>query len=191
MAYQLNNNTKIGDLSMAEEEKEVEKTPKKENKGFNFKVIIIGLPLFVLQLVLVYFITATFLVKSAPGSHLSENGESVEETDDEDVDEENAAAQQIFSIEDLIINPAGTNGQRLLLLSVGLGVENEESLNLLKENEIIIKDLIINNVSQKTLSTLSKVELKEYLKIELAKNINTAYPKAKVKNVYFSKYLIN
>lgn len=181
---------------MADEEKKEEKAekPDQKKKGFNLKVILIGLPLFIVQLVLVYFITATFLVKSAPISS-SKSGESEEVVDEEgnaeDGGEGHSAAQKIFSIEDLIINPAGTRGQRLLLLSIGFGVPGEENLSLLQENEVIIKDLVINTVSQKTLGTLSKVELKDSLKVELAEKINEVYPKAKVKNVYFSKYLIN
>ena len=171
-----------------------EEKEKKEKKGFNFKVILIGLPLFVVQLVLVYFITATFLVKSAPDvlSSDSENVEEVEGEDGEDGEGEEASApQHIFNIEDLIINPAGTSGQRLLLLSVGFGVKDEEKLTLLQDNQVVITDLIINTVAQKSLGTLSKIELKDSLKVELANKINEAYPKANVKNVYFSKYLIN
>lgn len=173
---------------MADEEVKEEK-PAKAKKGFNFKVILIGLPLFIIQLVLVYFITVTFLVKTAPDAHLSEDGELVEEHGEEEDGEK--IPQQIFSIEDLIINPAGTSGQRLLLLSVGFGVKDEEKLTLLQENEVVIKDLVITTVAQKSLGTLSKIELKDSLKVELALKINEAYPKAKVKNVYFSKYLIN
>jgi len=178
---------------MAEETKQEETKEVPEKKGFNFKVILIGLPLFIVQLALVYFITATFLVKSAPATHNSNSEEHIEESEEseESEDGEHKVAQHIFNIEDLIINPAGTSGQRLLLLSIGLGVSDEEKLNLLKENEVIIKDLVISSVAQKTLSSLSKVELKDSLKVELAKKINEAYPKAKVKNVYFSKYLIN
>ena len=180
---------------MAEEEvQNEEKTPKPAKKGLNLKVIFIGLPLFIVQLVLVYFITATFLVKTAPDSHSSKDGENVEEHaegDGEEGEGKHSAPQKIFNIEDLIINPAGTNGQRLLLLSVGFGVESEEPLNLLKENEVIIKDLVITAVSQKTLGTLSKIEMKDSLKVELANKINSVYPNANVKNVYFSKYLIN
>jgi flagellar FliL protein len=177
---------------MAEEKKE-----KSVKKGFNFKVILIGLPLFIVQLVLVYFITATFLVKSAPSSHDKNNSENVEEQDSTDEDAEGGehgespGVQHIFNIEDLIINPAGTSGQRLLLLSVGFGVKDEEKLKLLRENEVVIKDMVINTVSQKTLNTLSSIELKDSLKVELAEQINGAYPKANIKNVYFSKYLIN
>jgi flagellar FliL protein len=173
---------------MAEEEAKKEVIEKKK-KGFNFKVILIGLPLFVAQLVLVYFITATFLVKSAPASHSVEDGEQVEEQSEEDA--ENSEPQKIFNIEDLIINPAGTSGQRLLLLSIGFSVGDEEKLKLLQENEVVIKDIVINTVSKKTLGSLSKIELKDSLKVELAENINSAYPKAKINNVYFSKYLIN
>lgn len=177
---------------MADEEVKEEK-PEKEKKGFNFKVILIGLPLFIIQLVLVYFITVTFLVKTAPDAHSSEDGELVEEHGEEDGEGEDGekVPQQIFSIEDLIINPAGTSGQRLLLLSVGFGVKDEEKLTLLQENEVVIKDLVITTVAQKSLGTLSKIELKDSLKVELALKINEAYPKAKIKNVYFSKYLIN
>ena len=72
---------------MAEEEAKKEEKEKKK-KGFNFKVILIGLPLFVIQLVLVYFITATFLVKSAPSSHSDANGEQIVEHDGEERPEE-------------------------------------------------------------------------------------------------------
>ena len=173
---------------MAEEEAKIE-TKEKKKKGFNFKVILIGLPLFIVQLVLVYFITATFLVKSSTSSHTEKDGEQVEEVSEEDT--EHSEPQKIFNIEDLIINPAGTSGQRLLLLSIGLSVGNEEKLNLLKENEVVIKDIVINTVARKTLGSLSKIELKDSLKVELAENINSVYPKAQIKNVYFSKYLIN
>lgn len=172
-------------------EEEVNQEAKKEKKGLNLKVIFIGLPLFIVQLVLVYFITATFLVKSTPIS--TESGEKSDAEATEEVSNDGAehTPQKIFNIEDLIINPAGTSGQRLLLLSIGFGVGGDEELTLLQNNEVVIKDMVINTVSQKSLGTLSRIELKDSLKVELANKINETYPKAKVKNVYFSKYLIN
>ena len=174
------------------EEPKIETTEdEKPKKGLNLKVIFIGLPLFIIQLILVYFITATFLVKSAPDSTASGEGTDTESTEEVSDDEAEHTPQKIFNIEDLIINPAGTSGQRLLLLSVGFAVGGDEELKLLQENEVIIKDMVINAVSQKSLGTLSKIELKDSLKVELADKVNETYPKAKVKNVYFSKYLIN
>ncbi|MBK7104438.1 MAG: flagellar basal body-associated FliL family protein [Ignavibacteriae bacterium] len=178
---------------MAEEEVKKESKPEKPaKKGFNFKIILIGLPLFIIQLVLVYFITANFLVKSAPALHDKAEGENVEHAESEEEGEGHAdSTMQIYSIEDLIINPAGTSGQRLLLLSVGFGVANEEKATLLRSNEIVIKDMILNSMSQKSLSDLSRVELKDSLKLEIADQVNKMLPGAKVKNVYFSKYVLN
>lgn len=177
---------------MAEEEVKKEAKPEKpKKKGFNFKIILIGLPLFIVQLVLVYFITATFLIKSAPGTNAEADGEHVEKSEDDEHEESEGAPQHIFSVNDLIINPAGTNGQRLLLLSVGFGVSTEESKKVLEENEIVIKDKILSAMSKKSLSLLSKVEMKDSLKVEIADKINLALPDAKIKNVYFSKYVLN
>ncbi len=182
---------------MAEEEKKEEKKEEstaKLKKGFNFKIILIGLPLFIVQLVLVYFITATFLVKNTSGSHEGTKSEHVEESEEESGDGEegeSGAPQHIFSINDLVINPAGTSGQRLLLLSVGLGVGDEEKAKLLEENEVLIKDVILSTVSKKSLRTLSRIEMKDSLKAEIAEKVNEAFPKAKVKGIYFSKYVIN
>ena len=47
---------------------------------------------------------------------------------DQKREDENSIPSKNFNIEDLIINPAGTNGQRLLLLSIGFGVDDEEKL---------------------------------------------------------------
>lgn len=186
---------------MADEEAKKEaKAEKPAKKGFNIKIILFGLPLFIVQLVLVYFITANFLVKSAPESHKNSEGEQVENSDSSESEEteesegeegKEKSPVQIYSIDDLIINPAGTSGQRLLLLSVGFGVANEEKVTMLKENEIVIKDLILNSMSKKSLADLSRVELKDSLKIEIMGQVNKLLPKAKIKNVYFSKYVIN
>jgi len=175
-----------------EEEKYEEKIEKPAKKGFNVKVIVIGLPLFIIQLVLVYFITATFLVQTPEVKGETSNADvenSNEKADSEGKDFKEAS--HIYSIEDLIINPSGTNGQRLLLLSVGFGVPTEEKATLLKDNEVVIKDLILNTVSQKTLGTLSSIDQKDSLKVELADKINKKLPNADIESVYFSKYVLN
>ncbi|MCP5063251.1 MAG: flagellar basal body-associated FliL family protein [Ignavibacteriae bacterium] len=167
-----------------------EKAAPGKKKGLNLKVIFIGLPLFIIQLVLVYFITANFLVKTVPGQTGHGDSQHVEEAEEES-DEEEEGELKIFTIKDLIINPAGTNGQRLLLLSVGFSVRGEEKFKKLEESEVILTDVVLSTLSVKTLSELSKVESKDSLKVELQNKIKEVMPKAKVKNVYFSKYVLN
>lgn len=163
-----------------------EKATPEKKKGLNLKVIFIGLPLFIIQLVLVYFITANFLVKTVPGHG---DAQHVEEPEEEESEEEGDL--KIFTIKDLIINPAGTNGQRLLLLSVGFSVRGEEKFKKLEESEVILTDVVLSTLSVKSLSELSKVESKDSLKVELHNKIKEVMPKSNVKNVYFSKYVLN
>jgi flagellar FliL protein len=171
--------------------KKEEKVEKTEKKGLNAKVFLIGLPLFVIQLVLVYFITANFLVKTVPAPpNLNKHGEHEEVAADEE-EEEEEGEQKIFTIKDLIINPAGTNGQRLLLLSVGFSVIGEENFKKIEENEVVLKDVILGTMSTKTLSELNKRELKDSLKSEIFHKVREAMPKPKIKKVYFSKYVLN
>ncbi len=181
------------------DKKDAKKEEKKEQegkkKGFNFKIILIGVPLFVLQLVIVYFVTANFLVKPALSAHaeqVKEHGDEGEEAEAEEAEEEEDSGESfIYPIEDLIINPAHTNGKRLLLLSVGFEVKSEEAKKKLEEREVIVRDMIISTLSKKTLHELNNPQEKDSLKIELSEQIKKLIPKTKIKNVYFSKYVLN
>ncbi len=163
--------------------------------GFNMKYLYIGLPLFIVQLVAVYFITATVLVPkmNTPQPNNPVNTEHKEEAKDENQPSSHSSGEigkYIHSFEDVIINPAGTNGQKLMLASVSFDVENEKSQKILQEKEMVVKDVIINTLSCKTLMELSQVGYKDTLKLELAKNLMTKLTDVKVQNVYFTKYII-
>jgi len=171
---------------------------------FNPKVIIIGVPLYIIQLVAVYFIAVNFLVKepspnnkekeetehteNAEGSEggTEEGGEggSKPKTDSKDI------GKNLCSFDDIIVNPAGTNGQKLMLTSISFDMTSPEALNLMKEREQIIKDLIITTLSNKTLDEINKQGFKDTLKIELASNIKKTFKDLKIRNVYFTKYII-
>ena len=167
---------------------------------FKPKILIIGLPIFIVQLVAVYFITANILL---PGSHSSATkvGEKTEETTEatkegqsgeteEGKTSENGASGLIFSVDDMIVNPAQTNGKMLLLASIGLSVENEESKKVMEEKQVIVKDAIISVLSSKNVTQLSSSEYRDTLKTEILKNLAVQMPGSKVNNIYFSKFII-
>ncbi len=182
------------------DKKEAKKEDKQEQggkkKGFNFKIILIGVPLFVLQLVIVYFVTANFLVKPSVSAHAEQvkehDAEEGEDAAAEESEEEEDGESFIYPLEDLIINPANTNGKRLLLLSVGLEVKGgEEEKKKLEEKDVIVRDMIISTLSRKSLHELNNPAEKDSLKLELYEQLKKLIPKSKVKKVYFSKYVLN
>ena len=169
----------------------------KSNKSFNPKVFIIGLPLFVVQLVIVYFVTANILLTKFDSSSVKKDGEKVDAVEEnaQDTSEESGAnveiGKNILSIEDVIVNPTGTNGQRLLLVSMALDVATEEQLASLKQKEIVVKDMVISTLSSKSMGALSAVGQKDSLKVEISEGLKALFPKIKINSVYFSKYVIN
>jgi flagellar FliL protein len=151
-------------------------------------------------LVVVYFVTANILVSQKSPQTNSENKPEVveeaktaaepEEESTSEVSKSEEDSKFIYSVEDIIVNPAGTNGNRLMLVSLGFGLSSEKAKKSFEEKEVIIKDMIISTISLKTLAELSKVGAKEGLKEELKYKLNEKYPNIKVESVYFSKYII-
>ncbi len=159
---------------------------------FNPKILMIGLPIFIVQLVAVYFITANILM---PGSNSgTTKAESKSETKTEETSGKhsgkNAANGSIFSVDDMIVNPALTNGNILLLASLGLSVENEEAKKVLEEKQVIVKDAIISVLSSKNVNQLGSATYRDTLKTEILKNLAVEMPGTKVNNIYFSKFII-
>lgn len=175
----------------------------KTKKSFNPKVFIIGIPLFVLQLVIVYFVTANILLtKFESSSHKNEGetveaGEEAQDSTEEGEESEDSEAESveigkhIFSIEDIIVNPTGTNGQRLLLVSMAFDVKDEAQLESIKQKEFVVKDMVISTLSSKTMNELSAIGQKDSLKAEISQGLASLLPKLKINSVYFSKYVIN
>jgi len=190
---------------MAEEKTntpEIIKAAKKPSM-FNPKVLMIGLPIFIVQLVAVYFITANVLLsghsKSSSDSEEPKTEEVTEESTEghggegekkEGKEGESAGNALIFALDDMIVNPANTNGKMLLLASLGLAVESEESKKSLEEKQVIVKDAVISVLSSKNVGQLSSSAYRDTLKTEILKNLSTQLPGSKVNNIYFSKFII-
>ncbi len=160
-------------------------------KGFNPKVLIIGLPLFIIQLLAVYYVTANILLtKVIEQQGLVANSEA--DSIDADLQEKKeSTGTHIFKIEDIIVNPAGTGGQRIMLVSLGIDVESEEALKILETKVVIVKDMIIETMSSKTMGELGEIGYKEIVKNELITRLNELIKDVKVNNIYFDKYVIN
>ncbi len=167
-----------------------------EKKSINPKVFLIGLPLFILQLVIVYFVTANILLTKFENNPQALSGEQSSKPEEkteskEDEDSEIVLGQHIYSIDDIIVNPAGTNGQRLLLVSLGFDVATEQEFSSLQSKELLLKDMVISTLSEKSMSDLGRLGTKDSLKVEITKKLASTMPDIKVNQVYFSKYVIN
>ncbi|MAT57530.1 MAG: flagellar basal body protein FliL [Ignavibacteriae bacterium] len=169
----------------------------KTSSAINPKIFLIGLPLFIIQLIVVYFVTANILLNKGTNANpvIDPSGfevveESPEETEETKKLDSVEVGKHILNVDDMIVNPAGTKGQRIMLVSMGFDLASEEELKTLESKNVILKDLIISTLSKKTLAELSNYSFRDTLKIELSSNVSSMFPEVKVNNVYFSKYII-
>lgn len=185
-------------LDKLEKLDKMDESSKSEKKNlFNPKVFIIGLPLFIVQLVAVYFITANIILsEKKPNDNVIQSDKKenaqIKNSNDTSRATENmtSSGKNIFNLEDIIVNPAGTNAQRLMLVSIGLDMKRPEDLTTLREKDVLLKDAVISLLSTKTLDKLNEIGYKDTLRVELAKIITQRIPEVQINQVYFSKYII-
>lgn len=95
-----------------------------------------------------------------------------------------------YTLKEIVVNPANTNGQRFLLVKLSLELASKEDVKAIKEEESEIRNDIISHLSAKTVDELQGVKDKEKLRLELIKIINNAISSRSVRNLYYSKYVM-
>ncbi len=97
---------------------------------------------------------------------------------------------QFMELQGLIINPAGTNGTRYLMVNLGLESANSGVLEELKGKEVVVRDTILKLLGQRTVEELADISLRTQLKQELREAVNAVLRKGKIDRVYFTQYVL-
>jgi len=163
-------------------EKETKPKEKLINK-INIKFVLIGMVAFIVQLVLVYFITANLLINkenSIQGTEIKSKAL---------ISHQKKFENLIYKLDDIIVNPAKTNGNKLLLISLAFYLRNQKEKDEISREEIQIKDAIITYLSSKTVKELSE-ENKELIKNSIKEKILNLTNNIQLDNIYITKYII-
>jgi flagellar protein FliL len=143
---------------------------------------------------LVYFLTAKFIVpitspaQAAPGEAVASKEKDEKKEATEQAGE--AAEDHVFTIKDLIINPAGTNGQRYLLTTIGFNMSSEEAVTVIEKREMALRDMLNSILTSKSMDQLIDVSQRDSLRQEILTHAKELAGPDKLKSVYFSKYII-
>src|SRR5690606_5645975 len=139
----------------------------------NKKILIFGLPAFIVQLLVVYFITANLLITKTTSASSSNNDQKnhIEGEISPAAASGPELGKYIFQIEDIIVNPADTEGKKLLLTSIGFDVEEENFMQEYKSKEVLLKDIIVTTLSSKSLNQLCQISFKDSIKAEIYKRV--------------------
>ena len=122
---------------------------------------------------------------------LAQAAEQFSGTDD-DTEEEAKPVEygQFMELQGFIINPAGTDGTRYLMINLGLESAEGGVLEELKEKEVVVRDTVLKLLGQRTVEELADISLRTQLKQELRDAVNAVLRKGKIDRVYFTQYVL-
>ncbi len=147
------------------------------------KVLVFGIPVFLVQVILLYFLATKFIFPPGTTQAAEESPARAAEKTEEPV-------RQVYVVSDLIVNPAGTNGTRFLLTTIGIEVDSQQARMELEKKDIQVRDALISILTSKGLDQLVRVEQREALRGEIASKIGEILRSGKPKSVYFGKFII-
>jgi flagellar protein FliL len=160
------------------------------------KLIMFGVPLLIVQLAVVYFLITKFIAPSpqvSGGTEAQHSGEKSAEGKEghgsAKAGEEGSEAK-IYVVKDLIVNPAGTNGTRFLLTTVGFEVTTAEALKELEAKDVMVRDALNTILTSKELTTIVNIEGRESIRKEIETKVGGILRGGALTNVYFSKFII-
>lgn len=177
--------TKTKEASEEKSQAAPQEVPEKKPSLSLRKLLFIGVPVFIVQLVAVYFVLVNFVAPSH-GASPSEMKDTAEAAGKAALESE----QPVFLLKEILVNPAGTNGTRFLLTSIGFEVSSQEAARELEKKEVQVRDLMNTILTSKTLPELIDYQKREEIRAEIMQKTGTLVKAGTLKKVYFSKFII-
>ncbi len=108
----------------------------------------------------------------------------------ESKDGEKGAGGAVWPIENLVLNPAGSNGSRFLMVNATFELKDEAAKEAAKDKEAEARDIILALLGKKTLDQLSDIGQREQIKKEVLAAVAPIFPKGIVTKVFFPQFVI-
>jgi flagellar basal body-associated protein FliL len=153
-----------------------EQKKKKKRRGFNF--LSLG-KYFLLFLIIAVQVLLAYAI-------VDRNYEKVYRTVESIMREDTG----VYKFEELIVNPTGTNGQRFLVVEISIELERESHVELVETHEQQIKHEMNEALTARTIDQLSDFQEREFLRRELANIVNDVIEKRSVRNLYYTRYVM-
>jgi len=100
------------------------------------------------------------------------------------------AAPLLHSIDNLVLNPAGTGGTRFLMVNATLQLRDAAAEQLVKDREAEVRDRIIDVLGKKTIDELSDIGRRDAIKRQVLNVVAPMFPRGAVMRVFFPQFVI-
>jgi flagellar FliL protein len=100
------------------------------------------------------------------------------------------APGEVFTVTDLVVNPAGTGGRRYLKVTAALEVHGAKAAKELELRKAQVRDLFLRDLSARTLEELTDPVAKEEMRTTILSELNEIMTSGEVSNLYFTDYVV-
>ena len=114
------------------------------------------------------------------------------EAEDEEESNEEAPIEygEFMELTNIVVNPANSNGRRLLMLSLGIESADPAHLADLETRQMVVRDTIMKVLGRRTVDELASIELRSTLKQELIMAVNSVLTEGEIQRMYFTQFVI-
>ncbi len=172
----------------------------KKKKGLSKLILFggIGVGAIVIGIALTIFV----IKPMTSGSDAGEQQQTEKVTDDSHAEEEDShddgsshgeeggGSSNIYSIKDIVINPAGTGGSRFLSISFAFELNSSSQLRKFALREPAIRDALITILSSKTVVQLTDPKQKEIARYQIKKRVEKLLKLKEIAGVYYTDFVL-
>jgi flagellar FliL protein len=104
---------------------------------------------------------------------------------------EKKAGNTVHMMENLVLNPAGSNGTRFLMAAVAAEVKDEKVNEEMTGRDAELRDAVLRILGDQTVDQLADMAIRETLKKIVTDSLNARLAsKTAIKRVYFPQFVI-
>lgn len=104
--------------------------------------------------------------------------------------EESSGDGLVYTVKDMVINPAGTNGSRFLSVSFGFELADPSAQGALEARDPLVRDALITIMSSKTVAQLTDAREKEITRLQIKKRLSDLLETSDITAVYFTDFVL-
>jgi flagellar FliL protein len=94
------------------------------------------------------------------------------------------------SLENLVLNPAGSNGTRFLMVTAAFELKDAGAEQMMKDHEAEVRDRILALLSKKTVEELTEPGSRDPIKKQVLDAVIPIFPKGAVLKVFFPQFVV-
>ena len=131
---------------------------------------------------------------AAPRKDAGEHGEDARDEMDEKDGKHGAAgaanAGAMYTVDNLVMNPAGTGGTRFIMVTVAIQLGEAAQVEALKQRDAELRALIVGFFSRKTVEELADATRRDSLRAEVTTVLAPLVPRKAMRRVFFPQFVI-